>query len=49
MKPIDPLPSSRNFIKISGLGAVALGLHQVGCTGGGNSDPEIQDLANVPD
>jgi predicted dehydrogenase len=39
--------SRRKFISSVGLGAVALGLQQLGCKGGGKPEPTIQGLANV--
>lgn len=46
-KSINQLSGRRNFLKLTGLGAVALGLQQVGCSGGGKPAPAIQGLANV--
>jgi predicted dehydrogenase len=46
-KPLNQLSSRRKFLKLTGLGAVALGLQQVGCSGGGKPAPAIQGLANV--
>ena len=42
----NPL-SRRMFLSSVGLGAVALGLEQTGCSGGGKPAPAIRDLANV--
>lgn len=46
-KPLNQLSSRRKFLKLTGLGAAALGLQQVGCSGGGKPAPAIQGLANV--
>lgn len=44
----NKLSSRRNFVKMTGLGAVALGLHQFGCKEGKKTKtPEIEGLANV--
>ena len=42
-KPI----TRRSFLSSVGIGAVAVGLHQAGCSGGGKPTPAIQGLANV--
>lgn len=47
-KTNNKLSSRRNFVKMTGLGAVALGLHQFGCKEGKKpKTPEIEGLANV--
>ncbi|HAM11303.1 MAG: oxidoreductase [Bacteroidetes bacterium GWE2_41_25] len=45
----NQLSSRRNFLKLTGLGAAALGLQQFSCKGGGKPAPEhtIQGLENV--
>jgi predicted dehydrogenase len=45
----NDLSGRRNFLKLSVLGAAALGLKQFGCKGGGKTTPEIQGLENVPE
>ena len=46
-KPFNQLSSRRKFLKLTGLGAVALGLQQIGCKGGVKPAPAIQGLENV--
>jgi len=45
----NDLSGRRNFLKLSVLGAAALGMNQFGCKGGGKTAPEIQGLENVPE
>jgi predicted dehydrogenase len=45
MKKIKKFPSRRDFIKIAGFGAAALGLQQAGCSGGGKSTAPV---VNIP-
>lgn len=53
--PFNQFSSRRNFIKLTGLGVAALGLQQVGCSGGGRPAPTptpapaIPGLENVPE
>jgi predicted dehydrogenase len=48
-KPVNQLSNRRDFIKITSLGAVALGLQQSGCTGGGKpSEPVIPGFETTP-
>ncbi|HAM11301.1 MAG TPA: gfo/Idh/MocA family oxidoreductase [Bacteroidales bacterium] len=46
---IKQLSSRRKFIKLTSLGAAAIGLQQVGCKGGGKPAPAIEGLENVPE
>jgi predicted dehydrogenase len=48
-KLFKQLSSRRKFIKMTGIGAAALGLQQFGCKGRDNTVPAIQGLENVPD
>jgi predicted dehydrogenase len=45
--PFNHLSSRRKFIKLTGLGAAALGLQQIGCKGGEKPAPAIEGLSNV--
>jgi len=48
-KKIEQLSHRRDFIKITGLGAIALGLQQVGCSGGGKqAEPVIPGFETTP-
>jgi len=48
MKELKQMSSRRQFIKMTGLGAAALGLQQIGCKGGTKSSlPQIKDLESV--
>ena len=46
---IKQLSSRRKFIKLTSLGAAAIGLQQVVCKGGGKPAPAIEGLENVPE
>lgn len=46
-KPFNQSSSRRRFLKLTGLGAVGLGLQQFGCKEGSKSAPTIQGLENV--
>jgi predicted dehydrogenase len=46
----NQLPSRRDFMKLAGLGAVALGLQQIGCKGGGKPEAQqIQGFEKTPE
>ena len=47
MKALNQLSSRRDFLKLAGLGAAAVGLQQFGCSGRKKPEPVIQDLENV--
>ena len=47
-KALNQLSSRRKFLKLTGLGAVALGLQQIGCKGGTKTSSQpIQGLESV--
>ncbi len=46
-KPFNQLSNRRKFLKLTSLGAVALGFQQIGCKGDGKPAPAIQGLENV--
>jgi predicted dehydrogenase len=49
-KRSNQLPSRRDFMKLAGLGAVALGLQQIGCKGGGKpAAQQIQGFEKTPE
>ena len=49
-KKSNQLPSRRDFMKLAGLGAVALGLQQIGCKGGGKpAAQQIQGFEKTPE
>jgi predicted dehydrogenase len=49
-KKSNQLGGRRDFLKLAGLGAVALGLQQVGCKGGGKTEaPPIQGFEKSPE
>lgn len=49
MKEFNHLSNRRNFLKIAGLGAAALGLQQIGCKRGKKQESDIEGLADVAD
>jgi predicted dehydrogenase len=47
--PLNHLSSRRKFLKLTGLGTVAIGLQQFGCTRGNKPAPVIQGFQNSED
>jgi len=48
-KEFNHFPTRRNFLKMAGIGAVTIGLQQIGCRRGTKQESEIEGLADVDD